>query len=977
MTYRSILRIFGLLFFSLVFCLNEVVATHIRAGEIVAVRISNSNLTYKFTVIGYTDTGSSVIFGGGEIDFGDGTVLNLTDNADASGSTQLEDEVAYNYFEITHTFSAPGKYTVRYQERNRNAGIQNMSNSVDTPFYIETTILIDPFIGLNNTPVFLVPPIDKGAVGAAFLHNPGAYDSDGDSLSYRITEPKQALNRVVNNYLSPDDPEFYENYLTGNEAQNDRPTFEINAINGNVLWDAPGAPGEYNIAFIVDEWRKIEGQWFLLGSLVRDMQVIIEDTDNERPDITPPPDVCVEAGDTVNEIITAIDPDGDPVQLQAFGGPFEQNDNSATLTPDGGFQNSPASATFNWKTSCELVRRRPYEVQLKATDDPDLGPKLVDFKTWNITVVAPAPTGLTASVQPGRSVELNWDSYAGCIGASRMQIWRRVDSYDFLAEDCNVGLPESAGYQLIDTVGVTSTTYLDDNQGARLAPGANYCYRIVAIFPEPEGGESYASIEVCAEMGLTAPIIVETDIEETNSTTGQIFLRWQLPSDPSLDLNDFEYEVVRFEGSSGLTNPDTIASDIPRNVGVDFLDLTDTGLDTENMAYHYVINMMLIGEDDPVDWSPSASSVWLETSSTTEAIILNWEALTPWSNIVQAASTEPADFYYHNIYRYEADGFVAEEDLDFSDFTLLTSVDAALTGQYYEDTYDEVDNPLDPNLVYYYYVETKGSYGNDEILVDPIVNKSQFNSAQLDDGVAPDCTPVLNFDSDFDCKTYLANEKCSFSNFFRDLEWTYDFGDCDPDVKAYRIYFSEDGSEEGFGTKGSDYIAEVQGTSYQHTGLSSFKGCYRITAVDKAGNEGEWDEEQTICADNCPNYVLPNAFSPDRDSRLKNETFTPYTDVLNNQEVPNFDLSLCPRFVRQVEFKVFDRAGGVIFDFNSATSGGEGQSVNSILINWDGTTNTGRELPSGVYYYGADVTFDVLNEDESKKTIKGWVQIVK
>ncbi|MEP2024599.1 MAG: gliding motility-associated C-terminal domain-containing protein [Reichenbachiella sp.] len=985
MTYRSAIRVLGLLIFSLIFCFENVLATHIRAGEIVAVRISNSNLTYKFTVIGYTDTGSSVVFGGGEIDFGDGTVLNLSENAEASGTIPLEDEVAYNFFEISHTFSAPGKYTVRYNERNRNAGIQNMSNSVDTPFYIETSILIDPFFGLNNTPVFLVPPIDKGAVGAKFLHNPGAYDSDGDSLSFRITDPKQSFDRVVNNYLDPNDPEFYDNYLTGNEDQNDRPTFGINAINGNVTWDAPGAPGEYNIAFIVDEWRKIEGEWFLLGSLTRDMQVIIEDTDNERPEITPPPDVCVEAGHTVNEIITATDPDGDDVRIEAFGGPFEQNVNSATLVPDGEYQASPASATFNWETSCELVRRRPYEVQLKATDDPELGPKLVDFKTWNITVVAPAPTGLNASVEPGRTVELNWDSYSGCVGASGMQIWRRVDSYEFLAEDCNVGIPESAGYQLIDTVSFVinnddeveeqPTSYLDDNNGAKLAPGANYCYRIVAIFPEPAGGESYASMEVCAEMGLTAPIIVETDVEETSETTGQIFLKWQLPVD--LDLDDYQYEVVRFAGLGGITNPDTIATDIQRITGLDFLTYTDTGLDTKSNAYHYVINMMLIGEEEPIDWSAPASSVWLETSSSTEAIILNWEAFTPWSNIVQPSAGDPVEKYYHTIYRHEGDGFVSEDDLEIADFDSLTSVDAALTGLYFEDIYDEDTNPLDLNLVYYYYVETKGSYGNDLIDDDPIVNKSQINSAQLDDGDAPDCAPVLSFNEDFDCVAFLSKEKCSFSNYFRDLNWTYDFGECDPDVKAYRIYFSEDGTEEAFGERGEDFVAEVQGTSFQHTGLSSFKGCYRITAVDKAGNEGEWDEEQTLCADNCPNYILPNAFSPDGDSQSRNETFTPYTDILNNQEVPDFDLGLCPRFVRQVEFKVFDRAGGIIFDFNSARSGGEGQSVNSILINWDGTTNSGRELPAGVYYYGADVTFDVLDEDESKKTIKGWVQIVK
>ena len=49
-------------------------STHIRAGEIIAKRISNTSLTYEFTLIGYTDTGSDVQFGGGKFDFGDGNV---------------------------------------------------------------------------------------------------------------------------------------------------------------------------------------------------------------------------------------------------------------------------------------------------------------------------------------------------------------------------------------------------------------------------------------------------------------------------------------------------------------------------------------------------------------------------------------------------------------------------------------------------------------------------------------------------------------------------------------------------------------------------------------------------------------------------------------------------------------------------------------------------------------------------------------
>ncbi|MFB0907065.1 MAG: hypothetical protein QMB03_02065, partial [Spirosomataceae bacterium] len=47
-------RFFTLLLVSL-FAINEVHATHIRAGEITAKRISNTTLTYRVTLTTYTD----------------------------------------------------------------------------------------------------------------------------------------------------------------------------------------------------------------------------------------------------------------------------------------------------------------------------------------------------------------------------------------------------------------------------------------------------------------------------------------------------------------------------------------------------------------------------------------------------------------------------------------------------------------------------------------------------------------------------------------------------------------------------------------------------------------------------------------------------------------------------------------------------------------------------------------------------------
>jgi hypothetical protein len=57
--------IFPLFLFFLLSSLSSAWATHIRAGEIIAERISVQTLTYRITVVGYTDTRSSVVFGPG------------------------------------------------------------------------------------------------------------------------------------------------------------------------------------------------------------------------------------------------------------------------------------------------------------------------------------------------------------------------------------------------------------------------------------------------------------------------------------------------------------------------------------------------------------------------------------------------------------------------------------------------------------------------------------------------------------------------------------------------------------------------------------------------------------------------------------------------------------------------------------------------------------------------------------------------
>lgn len=927
----------------------KVYATHIRAGEIIAELIDCQSNRYRFTLIGYTDTGSSVLFGAGDMKFGDGSPPIGFTPGSPDFFQDLGDEVALNIFYAEHTFPGPGTYTVSYREFNRNASVANMDNSVNTPFYIETQIVVDPFFGCNNTPVLLNPPLDRACVGKAFFHNGGGWDFDGDSLSYHIVVNKQDVDLPVVNYRLPNVYDIETVPGVTNEAGTGPPTYTLDPVSGDLIWDAPGTEDEYNIAFIVKEWRYFPdlNEWFQMGYVTRDMQIIVQDCDNERPELTIPEDTCIEAGTLLQEVIRADDPDNDRITISSFGGPYELSSSPATYSPQPDDavnpQPSPAFIDFAWQTNCSHVRSLPYQITFKAKDFPDRldGPSLVDFDTWEVTVVGPAPEGLTAAGLTGRRVALDWNQYACDEYAGTMQIWRRVDSFEFEPDNCEVGMPPYAGYTLIATVPIDQIDYIDTNNGARLDFGATYCYRLVAEYKLPAGGLSYASEEVCVtieeDQERFGPVITKVSVLETDTETGRIDLQWTSPfdADQAAFPPPYSYELYRFVGQNGggtAVGPVTLTD----------TTYIDTGLDTDLSAYSYRVVAYDNG-GNVVDTSALASSVRLSTDPNVNSIELIWDANVPWSNNTQR-------FPYHYIYR---DNINPSNE---SELVLIDSVDVNQYGFHYMDS-GQVDGVrLDENTFYCYYVTTQGSYGNPKV-IEPLINDSQIICNQPNDTIPP-CVIIDIGDtivSDTTCLNFIQDKPCNFDNFFHELEWTStpvgDDNDCLRDIVYYEVWFSETCFEEDY-----NIVGLPQDEYFKHEGLTSFKGCYKIRAVDRSGNPGEFSKVKQF--ENCPYYEMPNVFTPNNDG--KNDTFQPYS----------FPFIKCPRFVNSLTFTVFNRWGKEVY---SETSGGE----NSIYINWEGNTNEGAVLENGVYYYKVDIQYDMNDPDLRSQTLKGWVQIFR
>ena len=935
-------------------------ATHIRAGEITARRISATSLTYEIKLTAYFDeiNGPDASKAQNDVDFYIGS--DLVADVLRVDRFPIGNNTTQNVYITTYTFPSPGKFRISFEEDKRNNNVLNIGPppTQSLNFYVSTTLEINANFGMNQTPVLLNAPIDLAAVGQRYIHNPGAFDADGDSLAYRLFIPQRGTSNGGGLNLQYKDPNLVE--PPGKTESGASPsTFRMDPITGDLVWDSPTVKGFYNVAFIVEEWR----DGVLIGQIVRDMQIIVDDARNDRPALDPLPDICVEAGTLINQVVTANDKNGDKLTITSTGGVYDPLLIAPELAKFNVAQQGSqgtVNGIFSWQTSCAHIRQEPYDVLFKVEDgagpgvpNPSLFRKLVDITTMNVRVYGPKPQnlkGVEVADPAGVAYQLNWDSYKCQTPGAKIVVYRKEGCTTIPEDVCISGIPAGYGYSEIARVNVDQVGYLDNNKGLGLRTGVSYSYRLVVVFPRPGanpnepgsligGGESVASDEFCLNLPLVMPVITNVTVDATSRTTGEITVKWTRPTaNTGLPA---QYQLYRAQGQNG-TNYTKIAT-INTNLVAGAPDtlFVDKALNTEEFAYRYKLEYYYTQNNTltKLDVSEPASSVWLQQGSAIPTNIrLNWSALVPWSNNNQV----------HRVYREDKTKpgtFNRIAEVSVQGLQTFTFTDDG-TDKYPADGSSNVT--ISTNDTYCYKVETVGSYNNSQIKPNVLYNFSQIICVSASDTAKP-CPPVLGIDQ-IDCGQLAPDAYCNQSSFTNNLSWTYpqqlDGKDCDQNIAAYKIYYAR------YETDTPTFLATVTtppaplSTTYAHNGLSSFAGCYYVTALNGFGTESA--PSNLVCKDNCPTYVLPNVFTPNSDG--KNDIFQPME---------------CPAFVQKIKFRVFNRWGAELF------------KTEDVNINWDGRTNGGKEVAAGQYYYEATVTFESSKIESKPVVIKGWVQLLR
>lgn len=755
-------------------------------------------------------------------DMGDGTVDTLWRRT----KTEIPaHNLIISLYVDTHTYAGPFTYWIIMEDPNRDSGVLNITNSVNVPIYLQSMLgIFDPqAVGPNNSPVMLDECQVRAVVNQPFYFMPVAYDPDGDSLVFYLTESKTIGGFPAPGYVFPDQV----------SPAND--TFTINHSTGLVSWLTPKIPGLYNFGIVIEEYRN----GLKVGTVLRDVRIIVTESPNRAPRVSASTDyTCVRVGDTLRIPFQITDPNGDPLDAWLTGELAVQTPAPQVVLTSS--RPDSLAGYIEWVPECGHVRSLPYMLILRASDNPSDSAKLTAYHAIKVKVIGP-PDSLWGTVSQQKAT-LQWLSPYICDGKEPFwgfEVWRRPAPNPFIPAYCQTGL-DGYGYTRIAD-NIRAYTYID----SPLTPGIIYCYRILPEYyegrlPFVSGWvEGVASNEVCLMAPATIPVLINVSVEKTHNDSGVIFVRWIRPDPTELDTvaNPPPYRVV-VERASGLSPAGGWTPVFDRSFP-SFSAMTDTFfydslLNTASTPYSYRIIFYSSGNN--LGTGVPASSVWLEALPGDATVTLRWQFNVPWYN------------YRYTIYRKLPSS---------PTFDSLTTV--------YTTTY--TDTALTNGREYCYVVRpATGGYTAPGYPVR-LDNNSQIVCAIPTD-TTPPCQPHLRVHTA--CELLPVELAWSDSLLTNRIEWQFPDSKCASDAHHSYLLYKPTLTTEQWDTLA--VFAGAPNSFFNHTLNGTLAGCYTMVVKDSFGN---WSPlTQTACVDNCPLYRLPNTFTPNGDGY--NDLFIPY-----------------------------------------------------------------------------------------------------
>ena len=156
----------------------------------------------------------------------------------------------------------------------RNNAITNLNNPGGARINIRAT-LDNLNFPMNSTPYFANKPVPFICVGQPFTYNHGAQDPEGDNLQYSLINPRSGSNCTDNGVVT------YNGLFSANSPLSSTPALTINQSTGDIQM-TPTAQEITVMAVLVEEFKN----GVLSGSVIRDIQVVVEVCNNELPTLT-------------------------------------------------------------------------------------------------------------------------------------------------------------------------------------------------------------------------------------------------------------------------------------------------------------------------------------------------------------------------------------------------------------------------------------------------------------------------------------------------------------------------------------------------------------------------------------------------------------------------------------------------------------------------------------------------------------------